>query len=67
MVDAATGGQHTLLLDEDGGVWVCCWNEFSQLGIGESLPSTPILLKNYILDELGSTDNCAPILMARIR
>lgn len=48
-VDAAIGGEHTLLLDELGNVYGCGSNVMGQLGLSSGTAKTDILLKLYTI------------------
>jgi alpha-tubulin suppressor-like RCC1 family protein len=47
IIDVAIGGEHTLLLHENGTVYVCGSNEVGQIGLGEDVSQTsyPVLLE----------------------
>eukprot|EP00956_Cyclotella_meneghiniana_P006706 scaffold8889_cov74-Cyclotella_meneghiniana.AAC.5 len=49
IVDVAIGGEHTLLLDEQGNVFGCGSNEMGQLGLLSSTKKTDTPLKIYTL------------------
>ncbi|KAL3794288.1 hypothetical protein HJC23_012413 [Cyclotella cryptica] len=54
IVDVAIGGEHTLLLDDNGNVYGCGSNEMGQLGLSSGTIKTEIPLKVYTLPKATS-------------
>lgn len=54
IVDVAIGGEHTLLLDENGNVHGCGSNAIGQIGLGEGLDETS---SPTMLDDLNSVSS----------